>query len=164
VEEKYVAVQIDTQGELAEGFEIYSETVNPQRVRVRGPAAFLRSLISASTEPVDIAGRNGDFSVSQVPVDVSNPKATVLDTVVDVSFRIGERRVERTFVVSTAGETDGKRAAVVLFGPRSILDILKPEEVSVEVTKNEDGDTVNRLLLPAAIDGTIELRRLRMQE
>lgn len=164
VEEKDVAVQIETQGELAEGFEIYNETISPQRVRVRGPAAFLRSLISASTEPIDITGRNGDFSVSQVPVDVSNPKATVLDTVVDVSFRIGERRVERTYVVAAAGETEGNRAAVVLFGPRSILDVLNPDEVSVEISKNENGDTINRLLLPAAIEGSIELRRLRLQE
>ena len=42
----------------------------------------------------------------QVPVSISNPKATVLETVVDFAFRIGEKRVERFYAVTSMEESE----------------------------------------------------------
>ncbi|MCV4940022.1 YbbR-like domain-containing protein, partial [Escherichia coli] len=80
----------------APGFEIYDASSVPPKVKIRAPVSYLRSLSSVPTEKIDISGRQADFVARQVPVSVSNPKATVLESVVDAVFRIGESRIERT--------------------------------------------------------------------
>ncbi len=117
IEEKEVPVNAETEGEVPEQFEIYSKTVLPQKIRVRGPAGFIKSLDSVSTESIDLTNHDRDFIAKQVPITVSNPKATPLETVVDVAFRIGEKRIERTFLVPVKDQP-GKTATVVLFGSR----------------------------------------------
>ena len=148
---------METQGELAEGFEIYGESVNPPRVTVRGPSSFIRGLISVPTDKIDIAGKQFDFISRQVPLNLSNPKATAPESVVDVSFRIGERRVEKTFSVPAGGS--GKRAQVVLFGGRSLIDGIKPEDIIVMLNEESDKPQV---VLPDMLNGRVEVRRVRL--
>ena len=157
VEEKEVSVNVETHGEPAEGFEVYSETVSPPRVRVRGPASYIRGLTSVPTDKVDIGGKQADHIARQVPLTVSNPKATVLESVADVSFRIGERRIEESFSVPAAGSS--KRAQVTLFGPRSVLDALDSSEMRVDAPDGADRPTV---ALPAGVDGRVEVRRVKL--
>ena len=157
VEEKEVPVTVETQGELAEGFEVYGETVNPPRVTVRGPSSFIRGLTSVPTDKIDIAGREIDFTARQVPLSLSNPKATTPESVVDVSFRIGERRVEKMFSVPAGGS--GKRAQVVLFGGRSLIEGLKAEDVIVMLNEESDKPQV---VLPDTLNGRVEVRRVRL--
>jgi YbbR domain-containing protein len=151
VEEKEIPVKAETEGDPAEGFEVYSETVTPAKVRVRGPATFIRALDFVSTDKIDLSSRSADFSARQVPINVSSPKATVLDTVADVNFKIGEKRVERMFLIPIAG---GKRATVVLFGPRSVFENLKREDVKV--------DESGQVSLPAEVQGAVEVRKVRV--
>lgn len=158
VEEKDVAVTVETAGEPAEGFEVYGETVNPPRVRVRGPASFIRGLSSVPTDRIDIAGKQADFLARQVPLSLSNPKATALESVVDVAFRIGEQRVEKSFTVPAAGA--GRRATVVLYGGRSVLESISASEIRVEAGGGSDKPSVT---LPEGIDGRVEVRRVRVQ-
>ena len=157
VEEKEVPVTVETQGELADGFEIYGESVNPPRVTVRGPASFIRGLTSVPTDKIDIAGKQIDFIARQVPLNLSNPKATTPESVVDVNFRIGERRVERAFSVPAGGS--GKRAQVVLFGGRSLIEGIKPEDVIVMLNEESDKPQV---VLPDMLNGRVEVRRVRL--
>ena len=118
VEEKDIPVQVVTEGTLADGYELYSQTVLPSKVRVRGPSSFIKTLDSVGTDKIDLTGRDSDFTARQIAVNVANPKATVLDTVADVVFRIGEKRIERLFRVPVAGnEHATKTATAVLFGP-----------------------------------------------
>lgn len=161
VEEKSVAVQAETEGQLPEGLEIYSQTVVPPNVRVRGPASFIRSLTSVSTERVDLSNRTSDFTAKQVPVGVSNPKATVLEGVVDITFRIGETRIEREYRVPVEGEP-AKRASVVLFGGRSLFENVRSEDMRVENVKNDAGVDTPRLVLPPVLDGRVEVRKLKV--
>jgi len=156
VEEKEIAVQAETFGDIPEGYEIYSETISPARVRVRGPANFIRSVNSVSTERIDLSNRVADFTARQVPVSVSNPKAAVLETVVDVTFRIGEKRVERVYSVPLDG---GKRANVVLFGGKSLFENVRTENLHVEV----DGNNEPRVILPPALDGKVEIRSVKLR-
>src|SRR5688572_2961676 len=44
VEEKEAPVRPVTVGELPAGYDIYSQTATPPRVRVRGPSSFIRTL------------------------------------------------------------------------------------------------------------------------
>lgn len=157
VEEKEVPVTVETQGELAEGFELYGETVNPPRVRVRGPASFIRGLTSVPTDKIDIAGRQVDFIARQVPLNISSPKATAPESVVDVSFRVGERRIEKTFSVPAGGS--GKRAQVVLYGGKSAIEGIQPSEIIVMPNEGSDKPEV---VLPDMLNGRVEVRRVRL--
>lgn len=162
VEEKDIAVNARTEGELTDGYEVYEQTVVPAKVRVRGPASFIKSLDFVSTEPIDLSGRASDFTAKQIPIGVSNPKATVLDAAVDVAFRIGEKRVERIYSVPVK-EAPGKRASVVLFGPRSLFEAIRPEDIQVEMSRNETGQEVPRLILPTSIEGKVEVRSIKVR-
>jgi len=160
VEEKEITVKADTYGEIPEGYEIYSETITPTKIRVRGPASFIRTLSSVSTERIDLSNRTEDFTVKQIPVSVANPKAAVLETVVDVGFRIGEKRVERVYSVSVDA---GRRASVVLFGGRSLFEKVRTEDLHVEIVKNAAGIDEPRLTLPPALDGKVEVRSVKLR-
>lgn len=163
VEQKEVEVKAVTDGAPAVGFEIYSETILPQKVRVRGPASFIRTLDFVTTDKISIAGKQEDFTARQVAVGVSNPKATVLDTgVVDVAFRIGEKRVERIFLVPVTG-TSGKKAAVVLYGPKTILSGVKAENLKIEMLRNDAGEESPSLILPDALQGNVEIRSIKIR-
>ncbi|HLM00601.1 MAG TPA: CdaR family protein, partial [Pyrinomonadaceae bacterium] len=105
VEEREIAVKPETEGAVADGYEIYAQTVLPARVRVRGPESFVKSLDSISTEKITLDNHNQDFTKRQVGLNVVNPKITLLDTIVDVTLRIGEKRTERLFIVPYQTET-----------------------------------------------------------
>lgn len=160
VEEKEIAVKAETMGELPEGYEVYSETIAPPKIRVRGPANFIRSLSFVSTERIDMTNRVEDFTAKQIPVSVANPKATVVETVVDVAFRIGEKRVERVYSVPVEG---GRRASVVLFGGKSLFENVRTENLHIEMIKNDAGDDVPRVILPPALDGKVEVRSVKVR-
>jgi YbbR domain-containing protein len=163
VEEREVAVRAETEGSLTEGFEFYGEpVVQPQKIRVRGPASFIRTLDFVSTETIDIANRRADFTVKQVPLNVVNPKATLLDTAVDVMFRIGEKRIERLFQVPVETDSGPRKATLVLFGARSVLDSLNSENLPIEVVKNDAGENTLRLNLPPELEGRIEIKKLNI--
>ncbi|MGQ0542482.1 MAG: CdaR family protein [Blastocatellia bacterium] len=161
VEEKEISVKIETAGEIQDGFELYGKSVLPVKVLVRGPANFVRSLTSVSTDKIDLSGRNGDFVAKQVRLNLSNPNATLLETVVDVTFRIGEKRSERMFLVPL-NDGSGRRATVVLFGGRSLLAGIRADDLKVEIIKNEAGEEVPQLKLPPNLEGSVEVRKLKI--
>lgn len=162
VEEREINVRAETEGNIPEGFEIYAQTVLPQKVRVRGPSSYIKSLDFVSTEKINLDSQKEDFTVRQVSLNIVNPKATLLDTVVDVAFRIGEKRIERLFLVPVETETGKKNATVILYGARSVIESVKPEEMQVELTKTETGENSLRLNLPAALQGNVEIRKLKI--
>ena len=164
VEEKDVDVKVVLSGTLAPGYEVYGATSLPAKIRVRGPASFVRTLEGVETDPVDIAGRDKDFTARQVPVGVSNPKASVLNTVVDVVFRIGERRIERTFSVPIAAfpipiaGIEGKTAFFTIYGPRTAVQAARDSDFRIEPASAEGGEP--RVILPAELENIAEVRKL----
>jgi YbbR domain-containing protein len=158
VEEKEISVNVVTEGQLPEGAEVYSTTVAPAKVRARGPANFIRSLTSVTTDKIDLTNRAGDFTARQVSVSVSNPRVTLLETLVDVTFRIGEKRVERTFAVPVTDD-DKRRVNVVLFGPRSLFEGVTEEDIQVQMVKGSAGEDVPQVTLPAPLQDRVEIRR-----
>jgi YbbR domain-containing protein len=162
VEERDVSVKVETEGTLAENFEIYSPTVSPPKVRVRGPSSFVKSLDSVSTEKVNVDNRQADFTAQQVELNLVNPKVTLLDTVVSVSFKIGEKRGEKLYSVPVKMENQSKTATVVLYGARSVLESVKTENLQVEIFKNEAGENSLRLILPADVQDQVEIKKLKI--
>ncbi len=157
-----VDVRAETEGTLPDGYEIYSQTITPAKVRVRGPAGFLRSLSVISTEKIDLSDKVSDFVAKQLPLNLENPKASPLEASVDVSFRIGERRVERLFL-APIGDDTAQKATVVLFGPRSLLLETQPSDLKVVIEPNAGGEQVPRLILPERLVGKVEIRKLSVQ-
>jgi YbbR domain-containing protein len=162
VEEREITVKAETEGNLEEGFEIYSATVTPQKVRIRAPQSYIKSLDFVSTEKVSIENRQEDFTEKQVALNVVNPKATLLDATVDVSFIIGEKRTEKLFAIPVKTDNKLKVATVVLYGARSILETVKAENLQVEILKNDAGENVSQLTLPLEIQGKVEIRKLKI--
>jgi YbbR domain-containing protein len=148
VEEKEITVEPVTIGAIPEGFELYSETSLPAKVRVRGPASVLKTLTSVPTDKIDLTGHQSDFTARQVALNLA--KVTLLDTVVDVAFRIGEKRIERTY--SVAVKDSNRRATVVVTGGRSVLDDLKASDMHVEL----DGTNAPKLILPSGIEDQVK--------
>ncbi len=161
VEEKEVPVQVLTEGKPADGFEIYSQTSNPPRVRIRGPVSLTKQVNEIVTEKVNIAERKADFTARQTPLSAANAKTTMLETVVDVFVKIGEKRVERTFTVP-ASDGSAKKVLVTLYGGRTVLNELKPEAIDVKVVKNAAGADTAEVTLPSNLQENVEIRKTRI--
>lgn len=156
VMEKDVEVRADVIGVPAAGFEVYQTQVMPPKIRVRGPASIVSTLGYVQTERIDITGRREDLAAKQVAVTSPDPRAAVLNTFVDVNFRIGEKRSERMFSLPVAG-TD-ETATFTLFGPKSILSAAKKDSMYVEM----NGDTPH-VVLPTEWLETVEVRDLTVK-
>lgn len=159
IEEREIPVNVLTEGSVSDGTEVYGPpAVVPAKVRVRGPANLVRSLASVTTDKVDLTNRNDDFTARQVPVNIAGKNVALLESFVDVTFRIGEKRIERTFGIPLPG--DGKRKVnVVLYGGKSAFDELKPEDIGVEMTKDGSGAEKPVVTLPPRFADRIEIRR-----
>jgi hypothetical protein len=162
VEEREIAVKVETEGSLAEGFELYSASVSPPKVRVRGPESFIKSLDSVLTEKINIDGRQQDFTAQQVSLNLVNPQATLLDAAVDVAFRIGEKRLERLFLVPVKTENGERRVQVVLYGEPSLLANLSAEQIQIELVRAETDELVPNVILPPDIEGRVEVRKKKI--
>jgi YbbR domain-containing protein len=157
--ERDVPVKADTEGILADDFEIYNTVIAPPTVRVRGPESFVRPLDSISTEKINVESKQGDFTAQQVSLNVVSPKVRLVDTtVVDVFFHIAEKRVEKPFTVAVKTEKGERRAFFKLFGPRSIVENLRAEDLRAEPVRTDAGDVAFNVVLPPDVQDKIEIR------
>lgn len=161
VEERDLEVRAETKGQLPAGYELYSSLVIPPRVRVRGPESVMRTIEFVKTEKIDITGRKGDFTALQVPVVASQPRAAVLNTVVDVQLRIGEHRIERSFTLPIAGV--GKNATFVLYGPRTVMAKMHADDLRVEMSLNDSGEEQPQVILPPDLEDLIEVKKVTLR-
>lgn len=160
IEVREIPVNVTTEGEPADGFEVYSASVSPEKVNVRGPANLMRSLASVSTDKIDLTNRAGDFTATQVSVNVTNSKATLLEPLVDVTFSIGEKRIERTYRVQVRDDPS-RRVTVVLFGGRSLFEGVQDDDIFVEMSRDAAGKEQPVVILPPSLAGSVEIRRPR---
>ena len=162
--ERDVPVKAETEGLLAENFEIYNAQPTPSTVRVSGPESFIRPLDSISTEKINVEAKQEDFTAQQVSLNVVSPKVRLVNTtVVDVSFRVGEMRIEKTFLVPAKTETGERRVPVRLYGARSLIDALRTDSIKVELAKSENGDLTQTITLPPEIQERVEIRDKKNQ-
>jgi YbbR domain-containing protein len=159
--ERELPVKPDVEGQPASGFEVYSESISPARVRVRGPASFVETLDHVLTDKISIAGKSQDFTVRQVPLGVSNDKTTVFNTVVDVTFRIGEKRVSQTFVLPPSPQTENRRVSLTLVGTRPMMAQIRQADIKISIVKNENGRDVPTAALPPDVQNTISVKEVK---
>lgn len=158
--EREVSVKPEIEGNPANGYEIYSLSVVPPKVRVRGPESFVKSLEFISTDQVNIEDRTADVVSRQVALNIVNPKVTLLDAVVDVIVNIGEKRIERLFVVPVQ-EVENRTVAIVLYGGQSLINNMHRDNLQARVVQNEAGEEIIHLTLPSVVQGKLEIRRPR---
>jgi len=161
VEEREIDVKAQTTGQPAAGFEIYRVTTVPGRIRVRGPVSYIATLGSIETAKIDLAGRKEDFAARQIPVSVADARVSVLNPVVDIIFKIGERRIERTFSLPVEGVA-GKTASFTVFAPRTLLLKLRPDEIKVGTFLDDSGQEAPQVSLPAELQDVAEVRKLKL--
>jgi YbbR domain-containing protein len=159
--QRQVPVEAKVEGKAADGFEVYTAYSTKGSVAVRGPASRVNGLQKVPTESVYLSGQRETFTVSNIALDVPDPKVDLLDPMVSVTVEIGERRVEKTFsdvAVSTAdgGKVLPATTSVTLLGAASFLDSLKPEEIRIVL----DGD-IPTLQLPDALKGKVVLKSVQ---
>lgn len=92
VAESEAQVEVKTEGQVAEGFEVASVTANPATVRLRGPVDHTNNMKRVSTETVSLEGRRESFTVSNVAIGMTDPKIEVLDPQVEVRIEIVEKK------------------------------------------------------------------------
>lgn len=85
-----VAVQPRLEGNLPEGYELRAVNATPGKIRVRGPASHVSALENVSTESIQLDDLRETTTVRQLAVDISDPKITPLDAMVDVHLEVAE--------------------------------------------------------------------------
>jgi YbbR domain-containing protein len=160
-----VPVEARLDGKLPEGYELYGVRVMPDTVRVRGPASHINALQKAPTEVISLAGRKESFSLEQAAIEVSDQRVNVLDTIVNVAVDIGEQRIEKSFAGLMVSEASGAMArpataSVTLYGPRSVIEQLRPENMQILLDVGMDGAITPRLVLPSGMGDRVQLRSI----
>jgi YbbR domain-containing protein len=150
-EEKLVEVRPSFEGQLPEGYEIYSTTVVPAKARIRGPESYVSLIDRVPTERINLDGHKEDFVARQISVNPVNPKVTFLDAVVDVSIKIGEQRMEKTIINlpvkdELTGKTAKETASVVLYGPRTAIEKVKADNFQIMLVTDSGGKLVPTLV------------------
>lgn len=161
VEERDLEVRVETRGSLPAGYELYSLFAIPPRVRVRGPESVIRTLEFIKTDKIDIGGRKADLTVSQVAVVAPQPKVAVLNTVVDVQVRVGERRIERSFTIPVGGGSG--TATFTLYGPRTVIARTRSEDLRVEMRLNDNGEEEPHVILPGDVEGVVQVKNISLK-
>ena len=91
VVEKQLEVEVKFEGKLPEGYEVGSVSVNPARIRLRGPADRINALRKAVTETVWLDGMKESFNLSHVAINIPDPKIDILDPAVDIHVEVAEK-------------------------------------------------------------------------
>ena len=164
VVERQVIIEPKLEGKPPDGFEVYAVRPSKGSVAVRGPASRVAGLQKLTTETIWLAGHKENFAVTDIAIDVPDPKVDLLEPVVSVEIEIGEQRVERNFsrvTVSTAqgGKVQPATTSITLLGGGSLLDSLKPGDLKIVL--DSVGETLEpRLVLPDALKGKVFLKSI----
>lgn len=158
--ERELIVEPKIEGKVPERYELVGLESLPSRVRVRGPESHVNALERAPTETILLDGRTESFTAAQLAIDIQDRKIVALDAVVDVHVKIAEARVTKRLggVAARAADGSESRLTIEVRGARSVVENLRAADVSVVFDAvAPDGATRPRLLLPAHLEGRVEL-------
>jgi len=134
--ERTVPVKLALAGNVAEGYEIKSESVAPTTVTIKGPSREVARIDSVTTEPFSIDKANADDSGT---VDLSAPPGSVRleNEAVTAEVSVGPILVQKQFRDIPVEVRNSiyrnriapARASVTLHGPVLVLNALKPQSL-----------------------------------
>lgn len=161
---RQLPIEVKLEGTPAEGYEVYAVKPSKSTFDVRGAFSNVNALAKAPTEPISVSGRRETFTVSNVAIDIFDPKVDVQDPSVSVEVEIGEHRVEKEFsevqVIMQGADPQPATATVVVYGPPRELSDLKSADIKLLLPAS--GDTSQATLqLPPALEGKLEVRSVK---
>jgi YbbR domain-containing protein len=154
--EREVPVVPRFEGEPPEGYEIISRNLSPATVHIVGAASHVRDITEVSTETVGLSDRTSQFT-EKVAIDVGSPNVTIKSgdpREAVLNLNIGEVRKERVIErvpIIVQGNTQPVQTMpmfvrVTLFGARSAIDAMTPEDVTAII--DYPGSEKQRELIP----------------
>lgn len=166
--EREIEVEVRHTGNIPEGYELRSIVAVPEKVRVRGPASHVNVLQKAPTEIISLEGHKESFTLPQAAIEVDDRKVDLIEGVVLVRAEIEESAVVKTFTnisvqVMPGSQASPGLAAITLYGPPSLLNKLSAADFQLALESGTDGSIKPRLILPADMEGRIELRSYKLQ-
>jgi YbbR domain-containing protein len=166
--ERELEVEVRHTGSVPEGYELHSIAAVPEKVKVRGPASHVNALQKAPTEIVSLEGRKESFTLPQAAIQIDDKKVDLIDGTVGIRVEIEERPIAKTFTSVSVQALPGLQmgpavAAVTLSGPPSLLNKLSAADFQLALESGPDGSTKTRLILPADMEGRVELRSYKLQ-
>jgi YbbR domain-containing protein len=166
--ERELEVEVRHTGNIPEGYELRSIVAVPEKVKVRGPASHVNILQKAPTEIISLEGHKESFTLPQTAIEVDDRKVDLIEGVVLVRVEIEESAVTRTFTnisvqVMPGSQASPGLAAITLYGPPSLLNKLSAADFQLALESGTDGSIKPRLILPADMEGRIELRSYKLQ-
>ena len=115
--ETQVDVEVKFEGKLPDDYEVVAVRANPSKVRLRGPSDRLGSLHKAMTETVWLDGKRESFSLSQVAINIPDPKIDILDPTVDVYVEIAEKKRNEIHIGLDTPEGSSYIASIMVLLP-----------------------------------------------
>jgi len=167
---KRVAVIAQINGEPAPGFEVVDRLINPDTVLVDGSPEVLESLITLTTDAVDISDAEDDVTIrvaiSELPESVTllEPESGLVDVVVQIRQR-GQQQPLPSQQVTIVNLGSGLNATaepnsvlVTVVGNEQELESLSASSLIVQVDANGLGPGVHELsptvVLPPRMEWT----------
>jgi YbbR domain-containing protein len=87
-----VDVEVKLEGKLPEGYEVVAVSINPTKVRLRGPSDRIAALRRVMTETVWLDGKTASFTQPRVAINIPDPKIDILDPTVEVHVEIAPKK------------------------------------------------------------------------
>lgn len=102
--EMQIDVEIKFEGKLPEGYELAGFSTSPAKIRVSGPSDHIAALRKATTETVWLDGKTESFSLSNVAINIPDPKIAILDPIVSLRVEITQKMRSEGHPRFAAGE------------------------------------------------------------
>lgn len=160
---RQVPVQSSVTGRVADGHEVAKQSVEPERVSLRGPASLVRVTQLARVAPFDITGLSTGVYRRQLALDPAPSRTQYVEiSSVTVTVEIRRRQITASFprqTVEIVGIPGAKvvpaKVDVTVRGPPDVVKALQPELVIPRV----DATAVDTLkhgsaVLPVSVDLT----------
>jgi len=169
---KFVKVEAQFMGKVAEGREIYRVKLDPGEVQIQGPQSLVNKIDRVITETVNMDGRRSDFQTS-VEVEVSQDSLRVITPgPIKLSVDIGEERALRRFANLPVRWPDKnanwrlltKTVEVEVFGPKSAVEKLRPDDLRVEINTAGLTGEANSVTPKIQLPPNIEVRNVIPKE
>jgi len=123
-------------GRVADGFNLISHSISPSEITVTGPLGLLESVAEIKTEPIDLDGRNSDFSM-EVHIANLNPLFVLrgsstarfscfINATVSVRSIDGIAITLKGLNFDFEADTGGRTGSIRIEGNQSQLDDFRP--------------------------------------
>jgi len=151
---KVVPIEPSFEGKVASGFELLGYRLEPTATVIQGPESHLNPIGKAMTETIWLSGRASSFT-TRVAVSVKDARVEIIgNQSVDVRVEIGEVRRTVTLADIPVHLTSEQKSIhlvtravnVTLEGPKSIVESLKPADISISLDTGELGAGTHRVV------------------